>query len=192
MRISNRKVNKKKLLIPIAAIVVAILAYTGVAYAYNLFPFQKATNTDTHGTINFKKSPAEKKAEQEVKTNPKQAKTEPQNTDTPPSPPTSPQTGKKEANVVLTNVGVQDGSVQASGFISNIVETDGTCSFVFTSPNGQVVTKSTSTLQNPSSTACKTITFPASELSSGSWQVQINYSSPDAAGSSNKMTLNVS
>lgn len=108
--------------------------------------------------------------------------------DTVPTPTTNPTTGMREVNVVLTNTGLEDGQVEASGFVSNLVEEGGTCTFTFTQ-NQRTVNKSTNTVVNPTSTTCRTVRFNESELGQGEWKVIIRYSSSTATGTSNEGSL---
>jgi hypothetical protein len=184
-RIKRKMSKKQKLAVILISVVVLVGIYLGVAFYRHLFPFTNKTPTYEPGThvVNKDKSDAEKQAIDNLKNNP-QDKTKNSQTDTPPAPTVNQESGKKEANVLITNVGVQNGTVSASGFASNVVESEGTCTYTFTNGSNRVI-KTSNVLPNPTSTTCATVNFPASELPvAGTWSVVLSYSSPESAGSS--------
>lgn len=187
---SSRVSHKKAILISAVIVVAAAVVYTAVAYTQDLPPFGKDTST-LPKNVNLKQSSSEKQAQKRAEQSPKTSKTTNSNTDTPSQPTASPTTGLKQVNVILTSASQNQATIQASGFVSNVVETDGVCTFVFTS-GSKTVNKTSSTLPNPSSTACKTVDFPATDLSPGTWSVQLLYKSSQSQGSSNKVDLTVS
>ena len=67
---------------------------------------------------------------------------------------------------------------------TDMAEPGGVCTFTFS--NGTtVITKTSTTLVNPTSTTCETVAFSASELTeSGTWKVEIKYSSSSSEGTS--------
>lgn len=184
-RIQRKMSKKQKIALALAVLVVLVGAYLGVAFYKHLFPFTNKTPTYEPGThvVNKDKSDAEKQAIDNLKNDP-QDKTKNNQTDIPASPTVNQDSGKKEANVLITNVGVQNGTVSASGFATNVVESDGVCTYTFTNGSSKVV-KTSNVLPNPTSTTCATVSFPASELPvAGTWSVVLSYSSPESAGSS--------
>lgn len=90
----------------------------------------------------------------------------------------------KEVNVVLTSVSVGNGEVSVSGFVSNTIESEGTCTYIFTQ-GSRVIRKDSSILPGPSSTVCRTLNFSTAELVSGEWTVSLSYKSPFSTGESN-------
>lgn len=176
---------------------IVVLALTIVLGIFVVYFFLK--NQNSHSTsdsadfinkINLERSQAEKDQESALNKDPEK-KTQNDQNDKPDQPSTDTITNKLAVNVVLTNVGVSDGIVSASGFVTNIVESGGVCTFVFTK-DGQQVTKTSETTQNPTSTTCKTVKFNSSELSSGKWTVGLTYNSNQATGSaSNLMEVGV-
>lgn len=135
------------------------------------------------------RSETEKKASEDLKNNP-ETKLDNKQTDNPNTPVVDDTTGKQRVNVLLTNTGTFNNKVSASGMVTNAVEEGGTCTFVFTNGSTEVVKNST-TLTNPSSTSCTTVSFPSSELSPGVWKVKIDYSSSASMGESNTKELTV-
>lgn len=186
----NKQYNKKKLVIILILLLVLVTGgYLGVAALNKLPPFAAAEKTYKPGeqVTNLERSESEKKAEETLKDNPEQ-KTANNQTDTP-EPPKVSSAGKLNVNVLLTNAGISNGTVTASGFVTNIVEEGGTCTFKFIN-GSNVVTKTSTTLTNPTSTTCSTVRFPATELmAGGTWKVSLAYSSEKASGSSNEKEI---
>lgn len=182
-RIHRKMSKRQKIAITIAVVVILAGVYLGVAFSKHLFPFVNKTPNYEPGThvVNKDKSDAEKQSIDNLKNNP-QDKTKNSQTDIPAAPTVNQDSGKKEANVLITNVGIQNGSVSASGFVTNVVESDGSCTYTFTN-GANKVTKTSNVLPNPTSTTCATVNFPASDLPvAGTWSVVLSYSSPESAG----------
>lgn len=181
-QIKRTPMKKRTAIIAICIAAVLVGGYLVTAYSTRIFPFAHATQNYEPGThvINEEKSQAEQDAIDNLSDNP-DSKVENDQTDTPEEPSVNTNTGKKEAAVLITNAGVFNGTVSASGFVTNIVESSGTCTYTFTNGANRVV-KQSSVLSNPSSTTCETVSFPASELTTGTWAVTLSYASSESAG----------
>jgi len=179
---SNSK-RRKRIIIILAVIVLLVLGYGLYAWKAKLPPFKEAY--DPSGTaVNMDRTDTEKAQSQKLQDDPK-AKTQNDQTDTPATPSTDQSTGKQQANVLLSRAGITNGTVSAGGVVTNVVESDGQCSYVFTN-GSSTVTKVSQTMTNPSSTSCAVVSFPSSELAaSGTWQVYIQYDSSASSGKSN-------
>ena len=169
----------------IAFILTAIIgAYLAFAWFNHLppFPAKKESFQPGEYIVNMERTETEKKVSEDLEKNP-ETKLENKQTDTPSAPVV--EDGKQQVNVLLTNAGIFNGQVSAGGMVTNSVEDGGTCTFVF--KNGtQEISKTTETMTNSTSTSCKTVAFPASELSDGSWKVFIKYDSNTSIGTSNE------
>lgn len=187
MKINNKPKSKKFKIIAIvtAAIVVAAAAYLAVAFNSHYPPFMvQKKNSDNEQVVNLERSDAEKQKTKDLQDNP-DSKTENNQTDTPPAPTKTTPAGKQSVNVLLTNASITNNNVRASGFVTNLVQEGGECTYVFTS-GSSTLTKKSSTLTNPTSTTCEAVTFSSSELPvSGTWKVVLSYSSSNAEGTSN-------
>jgi len=175
--------KRTKIIISVLIISVLILGYGLYAWKAKLPPFKDAY--DPSGTaVNMERTDTEKAQSQKLQDDPK-TKTQNDQTDTPAAPSTNESTGKQQANVLLSRAGIANGTVSAGGVVTNVVESDGQCSYVFT--NGSTtITKISQTMTNPSSTSCAVVSFSSSELSaSGNWQAYIQYDSPTSSGRSN-------
>ena len=151
----------------------------------NLTPFESAGDFAKPGEekVSLERSESEKEAIEALEDDPS-LKTQNNQNDTPAEPEKT-SSGKNEANVLLTNAGISNGTVSASGFVTNLVEDGGDCSYKFTNGSSSVV-KTSKTLMNPTSTTCETVSFPASELTSGNWKVVLSYSSSASTGASSQ------
>ena len=186
MQIQKKQSNSKKrtrVLVVLAVIILLVLGYGLYAWKAKLPPFKDAY--DPSGTaVNMDRTDTEKAQSQKLQDDPK-TKTQNDQTDTPAAPSTDQSTGKQQANVLLSRAGITNGTVSAGGVVTNVVESDGQCSYVFTN-GSSTVTKVSQTMTNPSSTSCAVVSFPSSELTaSGTWQVYIQYDSSASSGKSN-------
>lgn len=179
------KKSRSKPIVVIAIIVALLGLYFAIAWFYRLVPFQeprKALEPGDH-FINMERTETEKQGFKDLQENPEN-KTKTEQTDVPEPPMVDGSTGKQEVNVLLTNAGVFNNLASASGMVTNSVEEGGLCTFVFSNGNSEI-TKTSSTLANPTSTSCETVSFPASELPSGNWKVFLRYASDSSFGISN-------
>jgi cytoskeletal protein RodZ len=186
MKINTKQKPKTKvIIITIGALVILALLYLAVAFKSHYPPFavQEKINKTNEQTVNLERSDAEKQKSQELEDNP-DAKTENNQTDTPDAPTQTTPSGKQSVNVLITNASITNNNVKASGFVTNLVQEGGECTYVFTSGSA-TITKKSGTLVNSTSTTCETVTFGSSELPvSGTWKVVLTYSSADAEGTS--------
>jgi hypothetical protein len=187
MKSKANKSPRKKAPIIIASVIVLVLAGSVAVYALITKPSSDTIPASQQG-VNLEKSDAEKAAIQNLKDNPNQ-KTENNQNDTPTTPTQTTSSGKRAVNVSLSYADIRNGTVTASGGVTNITEDNGTCTYSFV--NGSlVVTKTSTTLVNPTSTTCKTVSFPSTELSSnGTWKVTLSYSSTISEGTSNQKDI---
>jgi len=173
--------HKKRSILAISiGICVAAIAYLLIAYLGDLPPFQEQKSS---GGVNMNRTDTEIQATDNLEKNPA-SKLENNQTDTPQPPGKDENSGKKVVNVLITNVGISSGTVSASGFVTNIVESDGSCTYTFTNGNN-TVNKVVGTLPNATSTTCKTTTFSSDELpTAGTWSVVLSYNSTQSMGQS--------
>jgi hypothetical protein len=99
-------------------------------------------------------------------------KTQPVNNEQ--SPNTTPD-DQVSATITAAN---QNGSMLQIRTLIQAVTTDGTCSLKLTGPNGSVVTKSAGIQSLASASTCAGFNVPVSELSPGSWQIELEISIP--------------
>lgn len=181
---SNR--NSKPLILAAVAIIIGVVLYGGIAFAIGLPPF--GANEDRTPQV----SEQEKQRAEDIEEDPEQKLDNQSDTPTPPI--IDPATQKQQVSVMMTSVGqaLASDEVSASGFVTNSVEADGTCTYIFKSESsGVVVRKGTTTLPNPTSTTCKTVYFSGSELAAGIWNVSLEYTSSTSTGLADSMQLSV-
>jgi hypothetical protein len=130
---------------------------------------------------------SDKQQANDLKANPAD-KTEAVNTDTPATPSTNESTGKAIAEMVAS-ADISNGIIYIRGGINNLSVSDGSCYAQLTGPNSESIKKTTTLLQNPSSTDCKTISINSNELSKGQWRFTLNYSSNNAEGKTDVVTF---
>lgn len=98
--------------------------------------------------------------------------------------------GLKKANVVLNEPYEVDGKVIVSSTITNIVETEGDCNYVFANGSSSF-TKKTRVLPNAKNTVCEAVMLEKGSLNAGKWQVKLEYKSNYAEGVSETQTFTI-
>jgi len=192
MKFNTKKNHKSKTKLIIITTVMTVLLAGGVTYALYTNNSSKNSFDPSKQGVNLERTDSENATEEALKNNPEQKLENSQN-DTPSVPSETTTSGKQAVNVVLTNAGIYSGTdkstVSAGGMVTNITEDTGVCTYTFTNQS-TVVTKTSSTLVNPTSTTCSTVSFPSSELSkSGTWVVKLKYSSDKSEGISNQKEI---
>lgn len=180
----NKSSSKKRYIISAAIVGLVMIGAASYSFIQNQ---SDDVRRDKNGT-SLERSSTEKAETAKIQKNPEDTK-QSVGSDIPQPASNNPDTGLLAANVILTSTGVDNnGKVDASGFVSNITEEGGTCTFTF-QKYGDIIQKTTETAVNPTSTTCLTASFDEKELGSGEWEVFLRYQSPRASGTSNNMTL---
>lgn len=99
----------------------------------------------------------------------------------------------REVTPTITAYGQPDGSggdFKLNGFVSGIIETDGTCTLTLTK-DSTIAIVSKSAVQNVQDTSCGQLVLPFSKLAPGKWQAVLSYESPTSQGSSVAVTVDV-
>ena len=84
-----------------------------------------------------------------------------------------------------------DHSLTVGGFVNGFSEDDGTCTFVV-SKGSTTRTLTQLGLDNRGTTACGSVTFPASQLSTGEWSIRLDYSGRSGKFTSETTTVAIS
>jgi hypothetical protein len=110
------------------------------------------------------------------------------NTDTPAPITTDKNTGKSVVQMV-SSFDISRGTLYIRGGINNSVEYEGTCFAELIAPDGKIIKKETTLLQNSATTDCRTISIPVTELRSGHWKFTLNYTSNNKIGKTNESSF---
>lgn len=110
---------------------------------------------------------------------------------TPDDPSATPEpTADDEAVITVAGVDVDGLNASASGYVTGVIEDGGECTFTFTGAEGETSATSTGAA-NATTTSCGLVQVPMSELSRGTWQVVLTYSSDTLTVVSQPMTLEI-
>jgi len=182
-KLPSKPLYKRPLTWAIIAVVVASIAIGSYFYMDN----RRENNTiNPPNTVNYNEpTDEEKKETEEFK---EQQQKEASN---PPAPAPTPG-AVQTVEPTITYIGQYDAEIEASAFISSVIEDGGTCTLTL-KKNGtsQTVVKTTQGAKDARSTRCPLFTFAASELAKGSWTATISYDSAAARGVSKPATLEV-
>lgn len=100
---------------------------------------------------------------------------------------------KKTVTPVISAWGQQAGSstdFRVNGYVPDIVESDGSCTITL-KKSGVLATATKAALYNAQSTSCGQLVIPYAQLSPGTWEAVLSYSSPHSSGESQKITVEV-
>lgn len=95
-----------------------------------------------------------------------------------------------EVSVVIITLDVAEGSVEASGMVPDVVESDGVCQLTLRS-GAELKLISEDATPGPSSTYCGVLSYPVTGLSSGEWTATLTYRSPRSGGESAERTVQI-
>lgn len=182
MKIQKNKFASKNIIILVPLLGLLLIA-GGVFAAYLL----NNTQDDSSDVVG-KPGESDKRQAKELASNPDNKATQ-VNTDTPPS--VSTEAGEDKATIgMVVSANVSDGKVYIRGGLNSAI-VDGRCYAKVSGPNGKLITKETTLLQNASTTDCKTVIIDSSELTPGKWVAVLSYSSNDIEGSSSEASFEI-
>jgi hypothetical protein len=97
----------------------------------------------------------------------------------------APTSSKKTVTVTITAADqVPTGDeIEVYSYVNGVTEDSGTCTAEFVKGSTKI-TKTSSGLQDATTTICSAIRFPSTELSAGTWAVTVAYQSAKAEGKS--------
>lgn len=176
----KQKQSKKLLWLIIMSLVVIVI---GVAIYASTQEWGRNVFSWPVGTTKKRDTPSSPQPSSQQEATESTQKTTPQNTDRPVVSNTGNLTGKRAVTVVVS-VEIDGTVVYIRGGFSTL-ETGGNCFAELAGPGGSVIRKTTTLLPNISTTDCKTIVIPTTELTSGKWNATLHYSADDAEGRSN-------
>ncbi len=176
--IRKKRFPAKQILV---GIILLLVIATPFFYVYilggNLFGWTKSqtSNNLINNTNNIDYGPASKD-QQDAGNSVKSSGS----SDTPPAPTEIPGSNKKNVQLTITSKNQTDTVFQIRALIS-AVENNGTC--ILTLKNGnKIVTKTAKSQALSTTSTCQGFDVPISELSSGSWDVLIEYNSDTLTG----------
>lgn len=181
MIILVKKTFPKKIIVTSGVIVILIAGALTYVYALhgNLFGWQstKTMPTTVDSQINYgPATPEQQQAGTAAKTG---------SGDTPATPTSTPGSMLKDVQVTITAAN-QNSSVLQIRVLIGAVENTGTCTLVLSHSGQSSVTKTAGTQALSSSSTCQGFDVPTSEISAGTWQALITYSSSTLTGSASK------
>lgn len=96
------------------------------------------------------------------------------------------------AVVTIAAVDVDGEHVTVAGLVTQVEETDGDCEFEFVSGvSGEIITASTTSVANVSSTSCGSTQIEIAQLAKGPWDITLHYASPETVVDSEPVHLEI-
>ena len=191
--LNKNRFSKKRLLVSLGIIVIALAAFlfwyvvifNGSILGWSLH----SKEVSSHGPDYNKPSSQQTANGAQIKANSlnDSSKTGSSGSDTPPAPVPS-SGGKSVAQMSITATNQTSSDYQIRTLISAL-SSGGSCTLTMTKPGATTVTQ-TSGVQDLSNTStCQGFDVPLSELSSGTWNVTVNFSSSTLTGSAAKAVI---
>ena len=195
MQIKKDKKSAKKY-VPIVLIAVILLAGGWITYTYlsKTWPFtssdSKTSSTSDGTSINY--DPPTDQEVDESQDAKKRDNQEEQSKDTDKTPTDQ----KKSIDVGISYADISGKNLEIRAFTNNVIEGTGTCTATVVmkgmeNMEGMRVTKSSEAFIDATSTLCRPIYIPTSQLHSGTWEVSVKFSSPDREGTSDTVEVKV-
>jgi hypothetical protein len=177
---NRKKLNKKSLLI-ITGSVVTLVLIVGLLESSNITRFftPKKTGADNYNsplTTKIDNNPPTKE-QIDAGNNTKSGST----SDTPPEPTPIQDSDKKSVQVAITAAN-QNGSLLQIRALISAVETTGTCTLTLTNTQNNTVTKAAGVQALATTSTCQGFDILISELSTGSWHIDLEYSNDSLTG----------
>lgn len=184
MKINPQRKTSRKTVAAISIAVLLVLALGG----YYLWASGKLGNSNVKNGVDY--SPA---TETDKELNDDIKKSLPTEKETEEADSSEPDTAKTPVMPVISAWGQPGGTgtdLQVNGYVPEVIESDGTCTITLTK-DGNTATVSKASLQNAQNTSCGQLIIPYAQLSTGTWQAVLSYSSSASAGSSTKTQIEV-
>ena len=177
----RQKVRSKKIPIILVTLLGLLLIAGGIAFATGAF------SPKQQDTIDYGEASKEEKAAGDAKKN----ETIDQNDVSKDDGSTSQPSGSSDntASMRITAMNQSAGMLSIRTIIDTVTSS-GTCTLSMKSSSGATYSATTSVQALPSSSTCTGFDIPVSELSPGSWTVEIIYKNGNTSGSANE-TINI-
>lgn len=184
MHIPTRKSNKKVIII-VAAILLAALGATYAAYHFQTGPF----SPQPHNSVNLDPATTDQKAAgNDIKQSTlNQVENGKESSGSDPSPAPQPIEGsdKKSVGMEITAANQTATTLQVRTFIQTVTST-GTCTITMKNSQGMTYANTVDTQALSSTTTCKGFDIPLDQLSSGTWTINIDFNNDTLIASANK------
>lgn len=181
----NKRVINKKLLLLLLLLTVLVI---GSVFFYKSRNDKRVTDeTNPPGTEKIDLSPPTEVDKQEAERNKQRLIEDEQAESTEPTPGIEKQ---KVTPIIGFLQQASNGNVEANGYITEAIESDGTCTLTL-EKNGEKTSKDKQAMPDAQSTICGLIVIERSQLSAGEWKATISYSSTKHQGVSEERSIQV-
>lgn len=181
------KLVRPKVVVPIIVIAAAVVA--GVVLWQN-YSDKSYTTKNTPGDSSINYGPPTQAQQHPAGVNPKDKPSQAGNNSKNNTNQTDTKT-KQKATVMITTWAQKHGDMTVNGFVQEVVEDGGTCTLTLTK-DGITRSESRPAKANATNTTCGENDIPVSQLSPGTWQAVLSYSSTKYVGQSAPLSVEVS
>jgi len=188
MRIQKQKnrFSKKTIIFTIATLITAVGSITLFTLANK---YQQKSEANDNQSVNYE-PPTEREItdSQKAKKNPPKEEFANEQGSTSSNPPQS-NTDKKSVGVGIAFADIINNQLEIRAFTNSTIE-GGECTATASKDNKKVIKKVRAFI-DASSTQCEAIFIPKSELSNGTWSIEVEFSSSNAHGKSETIEVSV-
>lgn len=180
-----KKSTKKQVLVPLLVFALLLGGWITYAYTQKTWPFSvktQSSSSEDGESVNY--DPPTQQEVENSQNGKKNSGPDKKTNDTDTS------SQKKPASVGISYADIYNNNLEIRAFTNGVIEGTGKCTATVTMGNTKV-TKSNDAFIDASTTQCKPIYIPASDLSSGTWKVSVTFSSPDHEGTSEVVEVKV-
>ena len=175
------KPNNKKLIIGTVLILAVALLSAGLIYAVNTGFFSRETPVGDGDSINYNPPTQEEiDASQDGKKN-LDKNGDKNDQEVEPGE-------KRPVGVGIAFADFDNGNLEIRAFTNSIIEGTGTCTATVTK-GSEVISEKAEAFVDASSSQCRPILIDEDRLSSGTWEIKVTFSSPDAERTSQTITV---
>lgn len=179
MKISSKKTNRKKFLVPLLIALFLLAGYIFYAATTHHWPFDKTTkskdSSDTSKTIQGSDDTNQPSSTKEQDYERSQKKNDSDSTK-------QGSTKRKNVAVNISTYSQTSTQLKVNGFVVGVVEDGGTCTLTLTDEGGKHVSSEKNAHANATNTTCGQSIISLGSLHSGDWRVELSYSSSKAKG----------
>ena len=196
-RSSFRRGSNHKVFYTLLAVFFVAVIGAGGYFAYQKFfnkekdlPVSDIRDRNTAAIAENNEDNSESKSEDEADSNASKTMSEKEQDDWTKNQEKNEETGLTIAKPSIDEIYLEDDVVEVSATITNVTNTEGVCSFVFS--NGNTSFEKTTGVNPPRMmTECQELYVDKSEFTPGEWSVTLKYKSNSAEGTSDAKTFSI-
>jgi hypothetical protein len=180
MRILPSKNKRTKKILAFGLIIAILLAVVALAF-YKIGPFSSKDASDSTSEERNTGTDIKKQSVDQT------SKGQHSGSDPSPEPQPIPGSNKSSVNADITSTNQDQTSLHIRALIQTVTSS-GTCTLTMTGPNGKSYTATVPVQALPSTSTCRGFDIPLTQLSTGSWNIKVDFNNDTLTASASKDT----